>query len=78
MPESNTPEISTQTALAALALLEASTSSGQVFTVDTLPIKKGNQSLSALAFDKYVLSSKLLSITSARIADSAILRFTIC
>ena len=63
--------ISAEALTDALALLE--TLPGEDFVVGTSPVKVSNKTLSALAIEKYVLSSKLLSITSAKVESSAIL-----
>lgn len=63
--------ISVNTIANALTILE--TLPGKDFAVGTSPVKVSNKTLSALAIEKYVLSSKLLSITSAKIESSAIL-----
>jgi hypothetical protein len=63
--------ISAEALSEALTLLE--TLPGEDFTVGTSPVKVSNETLSALAIEKYVLSSKLLSLTSAKVESSAAL-----
>ena len=69
----NNPPLSDQIIEAARVLLQTSISSGQPFKVSTLPVKLMGQSLSTLAFSTKILSAKLMDISSAKLADSAII-----